>query len=332
MTYLVTGAMGYIGARVARDLLASGRMVVSFDRVTESAEAREVLGEDLERIVRVQGDIGDMAHVFRAVGENGVEVIVHNAFSMDTADYRPRALGVQAAATAHMVAELDVGVALRVNAGGMYNVLEAARVFGVRRVVYTSAFASLGAKIMESHKDPITDDAVFRPDSMYGATKILNEVMASIYADRFGVDSIGFRIARTFGRSNLSIPFTRFNRSIALGDPVAMNDPDYINSYIYVDDCAAAHAFACDAPAQTRRVFNLREGEYSNRELAEVIRRIKPDAEIRWDPTVNDGVPTPRIVAQAVRDELGWQPKHTLESALREIYAYWREREGLPPL
>jgi len=332
MAYLVTGAMGYIGSRVARDLLRAGHKVVGFDRATDSPEARGVLGDDFDRLVRVQGDIGDTMQVFRAVHENEAEVIVHNAFSMDTADYRPPKGGAQAAATVRMVGEVDLAHALRVNSGGMLNILEAARTFGVRRVVYTSAFAALGSRIAQFHAEPITDDAVFQPDSMYGATKILNEVMASIYADRFGVDSIGFRIARTFGYSNPAMPFTAFNRDVALDRPVAFNDPNYINSYIYVEDCAAAHAYACDAPPQTRKVFNLREGEYSNQQLFDAIKRVKPNAEIRWDPSVNDGVPTPRILANAVRDELGWRPRYTLESALREIYNHWREQEGLPLL
>ncbi len=322
MAYLVTGGMGYIGSRVVRDLLNAGNEVVCLDPAGVTAEAREVIGEqNLGKVKLVQGDVSDAVQVFRLVKENGIDMIIHHAFAMGLADYGKERVGEQ-----------HLAYALRVNCMGMINILEAAHLFNVKRVVWTSAVLALGERIGDFHKEPIGDDAVFAPDTMYGGTKLLNEVMARIYFDRYGVDSIGFRIARTFGYSNLKIPFTEFNRKVALNIPVTMADPDYSNSYIYVEDCADAHVKACEVPTTKTRVFNLREGEYTNRQLLETIRRVNPGAKVSLVQGKSDGVRVPRLYTHGLRSELGWQAKHTLEEALREIYNYWRRKEGMPLL
>ena len=199
----------------------------------------------------------------------------------------------------------------------------------MRRVVWTSAVLGLGTRIGDFHKEVIGDEAVFKPDTMYGGTKALNEVMAKLYFDRFGVDSIGLRIARTFGYSNPALPFTEFNRKVALDIPVALADPDYRNSYIYIEDCADAHVWACEAPTTRTRVFNLREGEYTNRQLFEAIRKVHPRARVSLADGKSDGIPVPKLDATGLEKELGWRAKHSLEEALREIYNYWRGKEGM---
>lgn len=319
MAYLVTGGMGYIGSRVVRDLLNAGRKVVCLDPAGITAESREVIGEqNLGRVKLVKGDVSDTIQFFRLVQENSIEMIIHHAYAMGLADHHRG-----------MVGEAQLGYALRVNCMGMINVLEAAHLFGVKRVVWTSAVLALGLRIGDFYKEPIGDDALFMPDTMYGGTKLLNEVMAKLYFEKFGVDSIGFRIARTFGHSNLTMPFTEFNRKVALNIPVTMADPDYFNSYIYVEDCADAHVKACEVPTTKTRVFNLREGEYNNRQLLEAIRKVNPEAKVSLVEGVSDGLRVPRLDASGLRRELGWQARHSLEEALREIYNYWRRKEGM---
>lgn len=323
MAYLVTGGMGYIGCRVVRDLLNAGKEVVCLDPAGVTPEARKVIGDqNLERVKLVRGDISDAVQFFNLIRDCGIEIIVHHAYDMGTADYG-----------AGMVGELRTAQALRINCMGMVNVLEAAHLFGVKKVVWTSAVLAFGLRIGDFYKEPIKDDdALFMPDTLYGGTKLLNEVMARIYFDKFGVDSIGFRPARTFGYSDLRIPFTEFNRKVALNIPVTIADPDYFNSYIYVDDCADAHVKACEVPTTKTRVFNLREGEYSNRQLLEVIRRVNPGARVSLVEGTSDGLRVPRLDATGLQTELGWHAKHSLEEALREIYNYWRRKEGMPLL
>ena len=335
MTYLVTGGWGYIGSRIVRDLVADGQSVIVFDASEPGPGARAVIGEKaLAKVHAVRGDVSDAMQLYSVVEENKVAFLIHNAFAMGAADYRPKRSTDAPSLTngRHvMAAELNLGLALRVNCGGMLNVLEAARLFNVRRVVFTSALAALGLGITEIYHEPIGDRAVFAPDTMYGGTKVLNEVMAKIYADKFRVDNIGFRIARTFGIDS-PLPFTDFLRRVAIEEKVDLPDPDYINSYIYVNDCANAHIFACTAPSTKTRVFNLREGEYSNRDLLAAINRVHPAARVTMVSGKGDGIPVPRLDATGIREELRWKARYSLDDALREIFNHWRQQSGLSPL
>ena len=316
MAYLVIGGMGYVGSRVVRDLLNDGKEVVCLVRTTISNQAREVIGEEnLNKVKIVPGDVSDSIQVFHAVQENGIDYIIHTANA------------------AGPLAQAQPSYVIRTNSIGMANVLEAARLFGVKRVVWTSALAVCGARLSDFYKEPVKDDdAPYMPEAMYGATKALNEVMARVYYEKFGVDSIGFRMARCFGRSRFNIPFTEFNRKVALNIPVELVDPDYATSYIYVEDTADAHVKACDVPTTKTRVFNLLEGYYGNRQLLETIRKVNPEAQVSLVEGVSDSVVVPRMDGSGLRDELGWQAKYSLEEALREIYNYWRQKEGMPAL
>ena len=230
-----------------------------------------------------------------------------------------------------MVAEDNPALALRVNCGGMLNVLEAARLFDVERVVYTSAVAAFGSAIADLHPDPIGDRGVFAPDSVYGASKVMNEVLARSYGARWGIESVGLRIARTYGVGNPA-PFTDFVRRIALGQPAELADPDYFNSYLSVTDCADAHIHACTAPVAGAQVFNVREGEYSNRDLAAAIRRLLPDTAITWVPGSDNGVRVPCLLTEGMADQLQWQASRSLEAGLAEMMNDMRANAGLPPL
>lgn len=326
--YLVTGGGGFIGSRIVEQLAARGERVFVLDKSNPPAHLAAI-----SDISWTRGDVGDARTVFALVERERPRFIIHTAFAMDRADYRPASAEASPLTRggAEMVAEQDLGLALAVNCGGMLNVLEAARLFRVDRVVYTSAVAAFGSALSALHDRPVGDQAVFAPDSMYGATKVLNETMATIYRDRFGVDSIGLRIARTFGTGNPA-PFTDFLRNIALEKPVQLVDPDYFNSYIFVDDCADAHIFACSATPQAKPIFNLREGEYSNAELIGVIRRIHPAARITLVPGKGDGVIVPRMISSGLADELRWVPPHDLASGLVAAMNPWRIEAGLEPL
>lgn len=327
MTFLVTGGSGFIGRRIVMQLAARGERVAVFDR--DGPPEAIVTSDDLRWTL---GDVADQDALMAAVERHAPRFLIHTAFAMDRADYRPRTPtdspltrgGVE------MVAEQDLGLALRVNCDGMLHVLEAARRCSIERVVYTSAVAAFGSAIDALHRDPIGDEGVFAPDSMYGATKVLNEVMARLYRDRFDVDSIGLRIARTFGTGNPA-PFTDFLRRVAIEEAVDLVEPGYFNSYLYVDDCADAHIFACTAPRPSSPVLNVREGEYSNADLAAAIARVHPTARVRLVDGRDGGVRVPRLLTPGM-DELGWRAPHDLDRALIAAMNPWRIEAGLPPL
>lgn len=321
MAYLVTGGMGYIGSRIVRDLMNSGKEVVCLDSAGITPLATEVISkEGLEKVKIITGDVSNTVPFFRVIREHGIDLIIHTAYIMTRRS------------------NLEPEYALRVNCMGMINVLEAVRLFGLKRVVWTSAMAAVG-RVRDLYREPIgDDDAIYMPDSMYGATKALNEYMVKLYFEKSGVDSIALRLPRVIGVPfDISQPqgvvgkFSEFSRKAALNIPVTIKGPDFVTSYIYVDDVADAHVKACDVPTTKTRVFNACEGEYSNQQLVDTIRKVNPETQVRLEEgissltrPVDHRVPT--MDTTGIRTELGWQPKHSLEEALRKIFNYFRQQ------
>lgn len=319
MAYLVTGGTGYIGSYVVRDLLERGKEVVCFQRSGITPVFREVVGEhNIGKVKVIQGDVVDIVQLFQLIRGYGIDRIAHLSYAMPPSS------------------ELDPATALRVNCIGMNNILEAARLFRVEKVVWTSAGIALG-RIHDFYSKPIgDDDALYMPVSMYGATKALNEYMSKLYYDKFGVDTIGLRVQLTFGVGRWHGVFgeimDRF-RKAALNIPVTIRSAEP-TGFLYVENASNIIAQALDAPTTKTRVFNLIDGEYTWQYVAELMSKINPQARI----TVEDGKPgsagywLPEVNTAGVQTELGYKPKYEFEDAVRKVLNSFRQKEGLTSL
>ena len=225
MTYLVTGGTGSMGAYVVRDLLGEGKEVVCLQRSGMTPFLLEAVGgDDINKVKVVQGDISNTQQLFYVVQENHIDTVIHlSSLILSTG-----------------LTENQPAYALQVNCVGMNNLLEAGRLFGLRRIVWTSSFQALG-EAGKFYKEPISDNAVYKPDSMYSASKALNEFMAEHYYKKFGVDALGFRIGailnvfKNMGRGGV---FTQFFKNAATDQPAIMaaTNADYPRPLGYVEN------------------------------------------------------------------------------------------------
>jgi UDP-glucuronate 4-epimerase len=170
MTYLVTGALGAIGAWTVRALLDRGQEVVTYDLGGSDHRLRLALAEDeLAALTRIEGDVTDLAHLERVMDEHAVSGVIHLA-----------ALQVP-------LVKDDPVAGARVNVTGTVNVLEAVRRRdGMRPVVYASSIAAIAAP--EGH-----------PSTLYGVFKLANEGTAERYYEDYGVSSVGLRPHTVYG-------------------------------------------------------------------------------------------------------------------------------------
>jgi UDP-glucuronate 4-epimerase len=174
--FLITGALGAIGVWTMRTLLEDGHGVVALDVGREGHRLPIALEPDqIEAVVRVQGDITDMGVVERAIDEYAITDVIHLA-----------ALQVP-------FVRADPAQGARVNVVGTVNVLEAVR----RRrdrigpVVYASSIAAYGTAATLAAEDV--------PGTIYGVQKRDNEGTARRYFEDFGVSSIGIRPHTVYG-------------------------------------------------------------------------------------------------------------------------------------
>ena len=178
MAYLITGGMGCIGSYVIRDLLNAGEKIIVYDFIQDLTIPRMVLTEEqLEQFTFVQGDITDLPHVLRTVQEHQIDRIIHLAsWQVPACDANPPQ-------------------ALKIVCEGTINMFEAARIFGLKRVVWASSVAVFGSPEDYNYQQ-IENDAPHYPKFIYGACKSMNERYAAHYFDNYGVDTIGLRFYR----------------------------------------------------------------------------------------------------------------------------------------
>ena len=171
MRYLVTGALGAIGAWTVRSLLDRGHDVVTFDLGGSDHRLRLALSdEQVEALTRVDGDVTDLAQLERTIEEHGLNAVIHLA-----------ALQVP-------FVRDDPMAGAQVNVTGTVNVLEAARRHfgGEAPVVYASSIAALA-------------EPGAHPSTLYGVFKLANEGTAERYFADYAVQSVGLRPHTVYG-------------------------------------------------------------------------------------------------------------------------------------
>lgn len=323
MAYLVTGGTGYLGSYVVRDLLAAGKKdIVCLQRSGVTSLFREMVGEEnIKKVKIIQGDVSNAVQLFNIIKENNVSVVIHFGYLMPPAT------------------DLQPGWAVQVNCGGMNNVLEAARLFGLKKVIWSSAGQAFG-RLADFYKEPVDgDNALYMPDSMYGACKVLNEFMTKLYFEKFGVDTVCIRLARTFGigrtRGGVAA-FVDFLRKAALNMPATIGEDEYVIGDTYVEDASDLFVKLCDVPTTKSRIYNGVEGVYTPRQIADIVRKVNPQAQVTvqagYHGPLYKGSARPRVDIGGLRTEVGWQPKYGMAGGIRKVCNYFRQKEGMPLL
>jgi nucleoside-diphosphate-sugar epimerase len=172
MRYLVTGALGAIGAWTVRALLDRGHDVVTYDLGGSDHRLRLALSdEQLAALWQVEGDVTDLAQLEHVIADEGIGAVIHLA-----------ALQVP-------FVRADPVAGAAVNVGGTVNVLEAVRRRGegMAPVVYASSIAAIPAR------------AGAYPSTLYGVFKLANEGTAERYFADYGVRSVGLRPHTVYG-------------------------------------------------------------------------------------------------------------------------------------
>ena len=156
MTTLITGGTGFIGAEVVRLLLARGEQRPVVFHMSGNTQR---LNDIVDQIELVRGDLANFSHILDVVKKVKPSVIYH--------------LG----AMLSLPSEADPAAAIHVNAMGTFHILEAARLFDVPQVLFSSSISTYGLGI---EGEEVIDDATLqRPVFFYGATKLLCDTWAS---------------------------------------------------------------------------------------------------------------------------------------------------------
>ena len=217
MIYFVTGAAGFIGSQLTDRLLATGAAVVGYDNLSTGKVRFLEAALTSSRFRLVKGDLLDTAALTRAM--QGADFIFHLAANADVRF-----------GTEHPERDLQQ------NTVATFNVLEAMRANGVRRM----AFSSTGSIYGEPQVFPTPEDAPFPVQtSLYGASKLAAEGMIAAYCEGFGFQAYIFRFVSILGeRYTHGHVFDFFHKLSA--DPTRLHvlgNGQQRKSYLYAHDC-----------------------------------------------------------------------------------------------
>lgn len=228
MNFLVTGGCGFIGTNLARALYAAGHHVRILDREPKNKSIYGV----------VQVDIRDKL-VYKLC--EGIDVIIHLAAET----------GVQPSVD-------NPRKDMEVNVGGTLNLLEAAKLQGVKRFIFASSGTVLG-----DQDPPFNEDMITRPTSPYGASKLAGEAYCNAFYHSYGLETVVLRFSNIYGpyawhKSNL---FVEFIRAALQGKSLYIYGDGYqTRDFLYVKDLVEAIILASTVPDIGGQVFQIASG------------------------------------------------------------------------
>jgi UDP-glucuronate 4-epimerase len=313
-TVLVTGAAGFIGSNLTEHLLSLGYRVVGLDNfddyyspVIKQNNLRAMEGDN--RFLLVRSDIRDIALLPKVFSENNISLVVHLAAR---AGVRP--------SLAQPLLYQDV------NVRGTINLLEASRVFGVKRFIFASSSSVYGL----NHNGPFYEDSrVDCPTSPYAASKVAAELFCRTYNHLYGLPVVVLRLFTVYGpRQRPEMAISLFTRMIDSGEEVPVfGDGTSKRDYTYVSDIVDGTTQALNYPGSGFEVFNL---GYSRPVALEYLihiieKSLGKKARIKRLPTQPGDVPITFAEISRAGALLSYQPKITIEEGVPLFVKWYRE-------
>ena len=306
MRIFVTGCAGFIGSNLVDRLLADGHTVIGIDNF--STGNRVFLEAALRRqnFTLVEGDLLDAVTLTRAC--RGCDFVFHLAANADVR------FGVE-----HPRKDLEQ------NTIATFNVLEAMRANGVRRL----AFSSTGSVYGEATVIPTPEGAPFPVQtSLYGASKLAGEGLISAYCEGFGFQALVFRFVSILGERYTHGHVFDFFKKLAERpeELLVLGNGKQKKSYLYVQDCIDAMLLATNTVLSKFEVFNLGTDEYCqvNDSISWIVERLGLSPQLKYTGGERGWIgdnPFIFLDCSKIRS-LGWVPRFSIKQGVLATVDY----------
>lgn len=314
---LITGGAGFIGSNLCEYFLEKEYRVVCLDNLVTGHKKNIEHLFHKKNFEFIEGDIRNYADCQKAV--EGVTYILHQAALGSV----PRSIK-------------DPLTSNEVNVTGFLNVLQAAKVAGVKRFVYAASSSTYG----NSQGLPKVEEVIGKPLSPYAITKYVNELYAEIFGKIYGIETIGLRYFNVFGRKQdpngaYAAVIPKFVMQLMEYDsPVINGDGNYSRDFTYIDNVIQMNELAMltENPNAVNTVFNTAYGDRTTlnqlvtilkKELAKFDSKIA-EVEIKYGPNREGDIPHSLASIEKGKEILGYNPAYSLEAGLEEaVKWYW---------
>lgn len=315
MSILITGGNGFVASNICRALVEKGKHVVVFDVTFRRLRIFENI---LDKIVIVKGNILDLSSLLETMKQHNVKGVIHTCALLPEATIK------------------RINWVFKINVEGTVNVLEAARLLDLRKVVYTSTGAIYGYEGRDPNKR-ISEEEIPKPKGTYGVTKYMAEMICKNYADIHGIDTSILRLALIYGferieRGRRTTPLDMIMKHVAWGKPIKIeHGGDHPQEYTYVKDVVNAIVSAYEKRSLRHRVFNIGKGNLTKlSDIADIAKKLNPHLDVYVGPGLFPGesVRGAYDITRA-KQELKFEPVYDIEMGMRETVRYLKENPEL---
>lgn len=294
MSVLIIGSSGLIGSHLVEFLLAKNMTVIGYD-VNTTYKKNKSSGYIFE-----QGSVEDFPFLASVIKKHEIEMIVH------------------AGGVSHPKSwEQSPNKIIQTNVVGTSNVFEAARLFGIKKVIYLSSAAVYGentSRLLNENEKP-------DPATIYGASKITGEYLAKIYTNEFGLQVTSLRIPFVYGPGRKMHEPIKFLLEKAIkGENInEESGMDQKLEFIYVKDVVAAIWLALRSRESIGEIINIGAGKLTSmREIVDVLTNIFPNVSIEigsGDFGYKETAPLDCTKAESI---LKFTPKYSITKGIYE--------------
>lgn len=300
---LVTGGAGFIGSNLVRQLVSSGYYVVVYDNQSNAVSSYSELKPNKE----VVGDVKDLESLKLAMKD--IDAVIHLA------------------ASGSVVESIESPVNnFYENVLGTFNVLNAAQLMGIKKVV----FASTGGAIMGDTPPPVDETSLPKPISPYGASKLCGEAYCNAFSASYDMSITMLRFANVYGpySHRKKGAATQFMKNVLQGKPITIyGDGSASRDFLYVDDLCHGIMLALEHVGKAD-VFHLASGkETTVSGLAKAICECagKTDQEIIYESSRKGEVLKNFAAFSKAEAVLGFKPQVNFEEGLNITWEWFNK-------
>ncbi len=305
----ITGAAGFIGSHLAKQLQKRGDSVLGLDNFNDYYDPQ--LKRDRAKLLETEineGDIADFQKLEKIVRQFNPTHIVHLAAQA----------GVRTSVThPHLY--------MQTNLNGFFHILEVCRQRPNVPLIYASSSSVYGL----NEKAPFsTDDMTDRPASLYGATKKANELLAHSYHHLYGIPVTGLRFFTVYGPwGRPDMAYYKFAKAILNNEPIDIyNQGKMQRDFTYIDDIVEGTTAAIDYAGECE-IFNLGNNEpVALMDFISLIEKGLGKEAIKNFTSMQQGDVT-MTYADISRSQqlLGYQPKTSIQQGLTHFLKWYKD-------
>lgn len=308
---LVTGGAGFIGSHIVDRLMNDGFSVTVVDDMSTGCLENLAAHIKKDNFSLMRGDVRDFESVKRAV-EN-VEVVFHEA-SLSSVQQSLK----------------DPLVVNEINVGGTLKLLRASLDSGVKRFIYASSASVYG----DSRQLPLDEEALPRPTSPYGVSKLAAESYVTVFHKAYGLETVCLRYFNVYGSRQAGGDYagviTSFMEKLAKSEPPTIyGDGEQTRDFVHVEDVVDANIAAMKEKNATGEIFNIATGtSVTVNELFKILRKVTGKNQIQPEysaPRKSDIRKSFGDISKANK-VLGYEPKVSIEEGLENLAKSWNPR------